>query len=233
MNVPTQTLLPNRTIMESTFNIFYSTVNGTSFVIDGSKSQYLVTAKHLFGTAVNEGDSVEVQIKGGKIDTKIRCQVFYHNDPHIDIAILKLDSPLVGEALKLEKGNAYFLAQQCLFLGFPLFNLGTKTDIGKVPFIKRAIISAFHEENGVRLMLLDGHNNPGFSGGPVVTYSDTMDKQFIVGVISGYINQPQNVNISYGTATGQLTINENSGIIICYAGEYIQEIINKIEGANK
>ena len=82
-------------------------------------------------------------------------------------------------------------------------------------------------------MLLDGHNNPGFSGGPVITYSEKMDKQFIVAIISGYINQPQSVNVTYGTVTNPLLINENSGIIISYTSGYIKEIINKVESSVK
>lgn len=233
MNVPTQSLLPNRTILETTFNIFHGAVNGTAFIVNGSKSQYLITAKHLFGNAIKEDSLVDIQIKGGKIDNTIKCKIFYHDNPHVDIAVLKLDSTIANETVRMEKGNAYYLAQQCLFLGFPLFSLGTNTDIGKVPFVKRAIVSAFHEENKVRLMLLDGHNNPGFSGGPVITYSETMDKQFIIGIISGYINQPQNVNVTNGAVTSQILLNENSGIIISYTVDYIQEIINKIEKIGK
>ena len=232
--IPTQSLLPNRTILESTFNIFYSSVNGTAFIINGTKGQYLVTAKHIFGNAVKPDTFVDILIKGGKIEKKLSCKVYYHDNPHVDIAVLKLDTAIIlGETLLLGKRSSYYLAQECLFLGYPLLNLGTKTDIGKVPFIKRAIISAFHEENKVNLMLLDGHNNPGFSGGPVITYSESMDKQFIIGIISGYIPQPQSVNVTYGTVKNQLLINENSGIIISYPSEYIEEILNKIESSLK
>lgn len=227
---PTQHLLPNRTILEATFNIFYGSANGTAFIVNGKKGQYLITAKHLFGNTVKPDTLVDIQIKGGKIDKKLQCKVYFHDNPHVDIAILKLDAAIItGETLPLGKGSEYFLAQECLFLGFPLFNLGTQTEIGKVPFVKRAIISAFHEENKVNLMLLDGHNNPGFSGGPVITYSENMDKQFIVAIVSGYIIQPQSVNVTYGAVTNQLLINENSGIIISYTSEYMQEIIDKLE----
>jgi hypothetical protein len=37
-----------------------------------------------------------------------------------------------------------------------------------VPLIKKAIISATVHEHGATVLLLDGHNNPGFSGGPIV-----------------------------------------------------------------
>lgn len=227
---PTQHLLPNRAILESTFNIFYGSGSGTAFIVNGKKAQYLVTAKHIFGNAIKTDTLIDVQIKGGKIDKKLKCKVYFHDNLHVDIAVLKLDTLIItGETLPLGKGSEYFMAQECLFLGFPLFNLGTQTENGKIPFIKKAIISAFHEKNKVRLMLLDGHNNPGFSGGPIITYSENMGKQFIVAVVSGYFNQTQSVNVNYGGVTNQLLINHNSGIIISNTSEYIAEIINKIE----
>jgi Trypsin-like peptidase domain len=230
MSAPTQHLLPNRAILETTFNIFYSSMNGTAFVVNGKKGQYLVTAKHLFGTTLIADTLVEIQIKGGKIDKKLQCKVYYHDNPYVDIAVLILDTAVIaGEILPLGKPSQYFLAQECLFLGFPLFNLGTQTEIGKVPLVKKAIISAFHEENKVEWMLLDGHNNPGFSGGPVITYSENINKQFIIAIIGGYINQQQSVNITYGTVIDKIQINENSGIIISYGSDYIQQIIDKIE----
>jgi hypothetical protein len=230
MNLTTQNLLPNAAILKSTFNIFYKDKNCTAFIVNGSKGQYLITAKHLFDNTIKEGTLVDIIIKGGQIDEEINCDIFYHDNTAIDIAVLKLNSNVIsGEILQLKESGSYYLAQQCLFLGFPLFNLGTVTDIGKVAFVKRAIISAFHEENNIRIMLLDGQNNLGFSGGPVITYNETMDTQFIIGVVSGYINQQNNIEIKNGEINNTIQIAENSGIIITYNSEYIIEIINKIE----
>lgn len=230
MNIPTQTLLPIQTILESTFNIFYNEVNGTSFIVNGNNGQYLITAKHIFGNTIVDRSSVEVIIKGGQIDQKITCNVFFNENSQVDIAVLQLKTQVInGRLLPLKRGESYFLAQQCLFLGFPLFQLGTQTQSGKVAFVKKAIVSALYEENGTEIMLLDGHNNPGFSGGPIITYSETMEKQFIIGVISGYFYQKNNLKIDNGITKETIQINENSGIIISYASGYILDIINKIE----
>ncbi len=226
MQIPTQSLLPNQMILESTLALYYKNVSGTSFMINGSKGQYLVTAKHIFQDTI-ENTSVEVNIKGAHIDEKITCNIFFHENLNVDIAILKLTKPLIIKKLPaLGRGDSYYIGQQCIFLGFPLFSLGTQTESGKLAFVKKAIISAFYDKNdGTTMMLLDGHNNPGFSGGPIITYSETMDKQFIIGVISGYYYQKNEISI-----TDKMTeINENSGIIISYASEYILDIIKKIE----
>ena len=56
------------------------------------------------------------------------------------------------------------LSENVCFLGYP-FNFATG-DKGinagfPVPFVKKAIVSAFEDST----IYLDGHNNPGFSGG--------------------------------------------------------------------
>ena len=66
---------------------------------------------------------------------------------------------------------------------------------------------------------MDGHNNLGFSGGPVVAYDTIRKKMCIVGVISGYIPEPIDVQHKKDT----FSINQNSGIIICYGMRYIEE----------
>jgi hypothetical protein len=49
-------------------------------------------------------------------------------------------------------------------------------------------MSASVNENGVETLFLDGHNNPGFSGGPIV-YRDLDRSEFVykvAGVVSGF-----------------------------------------------
>lgn len=227
MSIPTQDLMPNKTILSTTFNIIYNGNSGTAFLVDSDKGQLLITAKHIFGN-VSSGDNVQYDLVINNTNQTFSNTVFIHSNLHVDIAVVRLGNPLVKETLSLKKGDSYFLAQRCLFLGYPLFQLGSQTDIGKIPFVKSAIISAFHEENKTEIMLLDGHNNVGFSGGPVITYSEALDKQFIIGVISGYIIDPKNVNVVLGSITTQIRVNENSGIIISYAAEYIYQIIETI-----
>ena len=70
------------------------------------------------------------------------------------------------------------LGQDVLFLGFPygLANeLGELNNYFPVPLVKKGIVSALQFEEA-RVLLLDGHNNPGFSGGPVV-YQSTTDRE--------------------------------------------------------
>ena len=60
--------------------------------------------------------------------------------------------------------------QDVYFLGFPYGLHGDMSALSNdlpFPFVKKGIISLFHND-GVNRIYLDGHNNPGFSGGPVV-----------------------------------------------------------------
>lgn len=227
---PTQMLLPNRASLEATFNLFYKNGCATSFVVNSSKGQYLVTAKHVFGNTIQSGEPVNIRLVGGKIDSVFKSTVYIHKNPVIDIVVLKLENPLVHtDVPPLKYADSYILGQECLFLGYPLSFQGTVTDIGRVPFIKRAIISAFQKENNASILLLDGHNNPGFSGGPIITYNREMNSQYIIGVISGYIPQPQDIELTVDEVVHKIKVNENSGIIISYGSEYISEIIASFE----
>lgn len=75
------------------------------------------------------------------------------------------------------------------------------------------------------MILLDGINNPGFSGGPVIFYDYIKKKNKILGVISGYFNQTNKVESSPKIYFEYV---ENSGIIISYPSYYISDIIEKL-----
>ena len=63
-------------------------------------------------------------------------------------------------------------------------------DICRLPLVKKACLSAFNEESDIGMLVLDGHNNLGFSGAPVVyqTAGNSSSYNF-AGVISGYVRK--------------------------------------------
>jgi hypothetical protein len=111
-------------------------------------------------------------------------------------------------------------------LGFP-FGLNTKDNSGfPYPLIKKATFSGSAIENGIHIMLLDGHNNPGFSGGPVIfidRYTTSKNKWFISGVISAYVNQKNQMITPFGT----MNYDENAGVIIVIGAKHIISIIER------
>jgi hypothetical protein len=74
--------------------------------------------------------------------------------------------------------------------------------------------------------VLDGINNEGFSGGPVVFRSGKQQK--IMGVISAWRQEP--VQVAYASSTPLLpkaTVRVNSGFIIAYDIHHAIKAINK------
>lgn len=120
-------------------------------------------------------------------------------------------------------------------MGFPLYEfLKMESDIGTFSITKKAIVSGrIKNEEDNYIIILDGHNNPGFSGGPIITHNDQIKNSFIIGVISGYYFQPDKNKIwieeNNEKKEVEFIVNSNSGIIISYPCEYIIEIINQIK----
>src|SRR5690606_36920648 len=78
------------------------------------------------------------------------------------------------------------------------------------------IISGFVFNNEIlNTILLDGHNNPGFSGGPVVSKIPNTNNEFnVVSVISGFRADQQHALINNQPTA--ITFRSNTGIIISY-----------------
>ena len=108
------------------------------------------------------------------------------------------------------------LAEDIYFLGFP-YGLGMEVETRlnadfPLPLVKKAVVSALGWEDGP--LLLDGHNNAGFSGGPVARRA-TREGQTVVGVVSGYRYDRHKVRDEKGDETTH-TYDTNTGIMIAH-----------------
>lgn len=189
---------------------------------------YLITAKHVLGDVKNK-QLIDFSIIHTKTVYNLKGSVLLHSNQAIDIALISFDDSAKG--IPLEPEHPTF-GDQGFFLGFPL---GLKTfsdrDTGfgrgfPIPLIKKCTFSGVISEDGVTTYFLDGHNNPGFSGGPVLFKNRNKlgDTDFhLLGVISAYINQRNQVV----TPSGTVDYAENSGIIIVYAASHISEILTQ------
>lgn len=74
-------------------------------------------------------------------------------------------------------------------------------------------------------IFLDGHNNPGFSGGPVVitNHENGKTRMQIIGIVSAYLNEEKIIK----TPLGDFKNSENSGIVLSYAFDHVFEIIKR------
>ena len=121
--------------------------------------------------------------------------------------------------------------QQVFFLGFPLGMMWGGGEMNRdfpFPLVKSGVLSAIEVGTPSRIWV-DGHNNPGFSGGPLIFIPP--QEQFargrayrVAGIITGYRVSALPVYNQQGRQIGMLP--ENSGIVLAYG---IQAALDLIE----
>lgn len=256
-SLPAQSARPTTNILFKTFMIRTKTDAGTMFSINVDDREYWLTAKHIL-TGRKSGPAGEVKEKTVSLqvlyplgDTEEWNTVqFTVMDPgkDVDIVVLVPTSPLDEPAfpsLKAASGNVG-MGGECSFLGYPYASTWTATISGsggstayKMPYIKHCYISGMITQP-VPMFVLDGINNPGFSGGPVLY--DTGPNQVVIGVISGYHTEPGEVHsIAVPTPTASAVpgttgpsrtkkenvVDLNSGIILAYMLDPAVDAIKK------
>jgi hypothetical protein len=153
---------------------------GTAFAIEADGRQYLITAKHV---VKDIGDEEVIQIRKDGIWSPLNVRVYRCDDP-VDIAVLVPPRQLSNADPISTTGSMWFPGQEMFFLGYPY---GNDTDIRMpggypVPLAKRAVLSGMQplgaNKKGMEYVL-DGYNNPGFSGAPLV-FRDTKTGLFVI-----------------------------------------------------
>jgi hypothetical protein len=192
---------------------------GTTFSINVDNREYWITAKHMF-TGVKSGPAGAFTTKTVKAnilsqsgdgeeghDLQWETESFTVLDPgkDIDILVLVPDHALLSlypRDFTLKTGSdGVPLGGDCEFLGFP-YGGGWKTQWSDpkdpaskhwlwLPYIKHCTPSARLNEKGLGVWVLDGINNEGFSGGPVLFATGPNQKVFAV--ISGFHAEPLEV----------------------------------------
>jgi hypothetical protein len=161
----------------------------TAFTIDVDGREYLITAKHVV-QGLKENDKIDIFMNGGW--SSLNVSIFRCDDP-VDIAVLIPPRQLtVNFELPFESQLNFLMGQDAYFLGFPYGLQAPGGGTYPIAIIKRGTISASIPMDISRkksTILLDGENNPGFSGGPIV-FRDLNKSQFVLnlaGVVSGFI----------------------------------------------
>jgi hypothetical protein len=75
------------------------------------------------------------------------------------------------------------------------------------------------------VLYIDGFNNPGFSGGPIVYWNFTTHAYGIIGVVMGYKEDTAKVLVNGVHMDTQLLV--NSGILIGYSIQHALQAIDK------
>ena len=208
-------------ILQRTFHIRYENSSATCFSVDVDDGRYLVTARHVIGS-IHDCGVVEISHNG--CWKHVEVELVGHAKGDVDVSALAPQT-LFGASHPLVTTTANLvLAEDVYFLGFPY---GLSFDVGEInagypmPLVKKATVSALGIGDGP--MLLDGHNNPGFSGGPVACRGSAKE-QIVVGVVSGYRYDRQDV-LDGADNRGPYTYDTNTGIVVAYDIRHVLRLI--------
>ena len=180
---------------------------GSGFTITRHNRQWLLTAQHVVdGVEVSE---IEILWRGRP--APVQLHTVPQTYPGADIAAFLLQNDITPELSLFPTSDGAVFSQDVYFLGFP-YGLGLRSDgITQLPFAKKGIIAGFEQElNGIKLWYLDGINNPGFSGGPVVFCRMGTQDWHVAGIVSGYRTE----SVSVRGGAGEIPI--NTGIVLAY-----------------
>lgn len=203
---------------------------GSAFTIERDGRQYLISARHLI-KEIKDDDSIELLNKGNWSSYTVKRIAV--EPPSVDIAVLALPLPL-PETFPIKTDGSAILSEELYFLGFPygLMIPGVVQNSGfHLPLVKRGIVAGLGQEQGVRFLLLDGHNNPGFSGGPIVR-SNPGQTPVIIGVVSGYRHSDEPIYLQQYPNESQpkpseLYYRENTGIVVGIGIKHALDAIDK------
>ncbi len=234
---------PTINMLSRTLRVQSQYGTGTIFSIDIDSREYWVTATHIvtgakgkpYGRISQKTIELKLLNPGGEGLEWLPARFsVLQPDADVDVVALAPDRLILDK----EKGPSPPASSQGLMFGGPCEFLGyalaggwrASWDTGArfwMPFVKHCTVSGTDTDS--RMWILDGINNPGFSGGPVIL--GTGNDLKIVGVISGYYLEPTEVirgNASrLAPDAPKDIVNINSGFIIAYDIAHAVDAIKK------
>lgn len=215
--------LPTSEFLSRVFAISPDLKNiGSCFAYPSNGFFLFITAAHVIS---NMKHGMENVLNVWKEEKWEAIKVLPYLEPNNDIAIIKTFIPSIPEETVIELSAGHLIiGQEIYFLGFPYFDLiahkGEKINSGfPIPFVKKAVVSALQHP----FIFLDGHNNPGFSGGPIIFWDYEKKKNKVGGIINGYIDQSG--KIINERESDAMYYKENSGIAIATNIRIVTEFI--------
>jgi S1-C subfamily serine protease len=219
-------------ILQRTFLLKAGNTTGTAFTIDHNGAVYLVTARHV-AASLPESKPVFQIWRTNKWEDVHAVRRILPASADVDIAVFETDEK-IAQAFQVAvsaQDEGPTMGQQVWFLGYPFGDtaLTSRAENQMLPFIKRGTISAINGSKPEAVVLyIDGFNNPGFSGGPIVYWEFKKHAYRILGVVQGYRNETAKVLVNGQQIDTNVLV--NSGILTAYS---IKHAVDAIEAASK
>ncbi|MCY3627175.1 MAG: serine protease [Gammaproteobacteria bacterium] len=215
------------------FQIKWGDSLGTAFAIDRNNRQYLITARHVV-EGIAQTDNIEIYHEDQW--KHINVSLVGSGEGSIDVAILSCSVRLAPPLTLVASAQGISHGQPLYFLGFP-FGWRWETKVitdhkFPTPFVKAGILSGALDD--FSLLVIDGHGNQGFSGGPVVFQPDGpwSNELRVAGVVSSLpsplspivneegciIAKEDNAPLGY--------VQENAGFIVAVTINHAIELID-------
>lgn len=155
---------------------------GTAFLYRNTKGTAFLSAGHnLDGCQI--GEKIFIQHQAGwreKTITDIKTA------PNMDACAFCIDQFFIDSDLKTPAQLSVTLGDELRFLGFPHDLENTHPGVGfTTPLMRGAIFSGVINVPGGTLSILDGFNNPGYSGAPIYAAAGPR-MATLFGLVSGY-----------------------------------------------
>jgi len=200
---------------------------GTAFTLDYQGELYIVTARHVVAGLPQSRATIRVLKSGQWLDVHT-VKTLFPASSDVDIAVFqtgeKISQPY--EITPSRKGEFPMMGQQVWFLGYPWGIHSHFENNTEAPFIKRGTLSAIDASTpNAEVLYIDGFNNPGFSGGPIVYWNFDKRAYRIMGVVQGYKEDTAKVLVNGQHVDTRLLV--NSGILVGYGIEHAIQTIEQ------
>lgn len=210
-------------MLQRTVLIKFENEMGTGFVLAYEGKAYIVTAHHVVRD-LKDGGAIQVQRPEGWKDYHV-AKILLPTCGEADVAVLDGDEVLPPSFSAFptaisQDDEGPMMGQQVWFIGYP-FGLSGRSpnsspEYGSLPFIKRGTMSAIDSSNPRAVVVyIDGFNNPGFSGGPIMYWNFKKNAYRILGVVQGYREDSAKVLVNGQHVDTNLLV--NSGILVGYS----------------
>ena len=180
-------MLLTTNVLQKTFLIMQGNQTGTAFAVEWQGKEYLVTARHVVPAL-----SAQTKILHAETWKDLPYNGIYHHGGKADVAVITLSQQIAPRYPLEPSSDGIILGQEVTILGFPFGWNHTQYNINNgypLPFVKSATFSAMIPSGELSTFILDGHSNPGFSGGPVVAEGKSPKDLKVVGIVTQSNNE--------------------------------------------